>query len=62
MEKTILSVPQFELNNKKLDRSEYISIWRELRPEYYDYESAKDKQNRVKGFYMKAQKTRDMKM
>jgi hypothetical protein len=41
MQKTAILVPKFELYNKNMDRSTFINICKELRPESYQSEIAK---------------------
>lgn len=62
MQKTVLLVPKFDLENQEEERASFVNNCKELRPEGYNSESAKDKLFKVKTFDIKKQKDRDMKM
>jgi len=55
-------IPQFELDNKSLNRTTFLNLCTETRPESYASEVAKDKAKRVKGFNIEKQRVRDLKM
>ena len=54
-------VPSFKLNSNN-DRTGFLNIWKEMRPEGYEMEKAREKQKKVKTFSIRKQKNRDMKM
>lgn len=62
MQKTAVLVPKFDLYNKNMDRTTFLNPCKELRPEGYQTEVAREKLSKIRTFSIQKQKNRDMKM
>ena len=62
MQNIVFKTPNYDRDNKNLNRSEYLNVSNTYKPEHYDPCKVKDRFRKVHSFDIQKKKGRDLKM